>query len=408
MEYPDMMSEYTTAPERYEVDEVQYVISLEPQEIAAGEATALDLHLQSVLEVPLDFTMKIQPQLSKEARKAGAEFRLSEAEPKITLAPAQVGRLVIPIATGVEMPPGSYSIQVEFKAKAQGRGQRIRPSQGKSRLKKGPIDDVVGLGLAAVLGADFKAKSNKKVTLTLQVTEPLIQADEVDLDRQFQSLWKPKDIENQNKAQREVNDRRVYILDELLQEALFVHMLAETQNRYEEVGVPLHLGEAIAAAKMITYTAEYFLRDAQMQDGLLVPIFERAIEQDLTTSEVFPVLRFAGYYHLTRLACAMSFGLVAQALKRQPWSVEERRAVIDLVATQVDIGQPLPPEFLYIPLLLGATQVADKVVMEGEDYRQSLGALREAKASRQQIFEEEEALMEVSEIFDQLMAAALA
>jgi hypothetical protein len=408
MEYPDMMSEYTVAPERYEVDGAQYVINLVPQEVAGGEATTLELYLQSALEVPLDFAIRIQPQLSREAKKAEAEFGLSEAEPKITLTPAQVGRLTIPIATDVKMPPGSYNVQVEFKARAQDRGRRIRPSQGKSRLKKGPIDDVVGLGLVAVLGADYKAKGNKKMTLSLQVADPLIQADKVDLEWQFQSLWKPGDIESQNKAQHEVNDRRVYILDELDREPLFVHLLAETQKRYEEAGLPLHLGEAIAAAKMLTYTAEYFLKDGQVQDGLLVPIFERAVGQDITTSEVLAVIRFAGYYHLTRLACAMSFGLVAQALKRQPWSIEERRAVIDLVATQVDTGRALPPEFLYIPLLLGATQVADKVVMEGEDCRQSLNMLREAKADRQQVFEDEEALMEASEIFDQLMTAALA
>jgi hypothetical protein len=405
MEYPDMISEYIVAPERYEADGVQYVINLEPQEVASGEATSLEIFLQSTLEVPLDLTVQIKPQLTREASKAGATFGLSEEEPKVTLAPAQVGLLAIPIATG-KMPPGSYDIQVELKAK--GRGRRVRSSKGKSSLKKGPIDDLVGLGLVSVMGADYKTRSNKKVKLQLRVTDPLAQAEEVALEWQFLPLWGIKDIESQVKAQREVNDRRVHISDELVQEPLFVHLMAETQKRYDEAGVPLHLGEAIAIAKVLTYTAEHFLKDGEMQNGLLVPIFARAIEQDITTSEPLPLLRFAGYYHLTRLACAMSFGLVAQALKRQPWSVEERRAVIDLIATQVDTGQPLPEEFLYIPLLLGATQVADKVVMESEDYRQSLDMLREAKAGRQHIFEEEETLMEASQIFDQLIAAALA
>jgi hypothetical protein len=365
------------------------------------------LYLQSTMEVPLEFTIQIKPQLTREASKAGAQFGLSAAEPQITLASAQTGSLVIPITTDINMPPGRYGIQVEFKTRALGRGRRVRSPQGRSRFKKDLIDDVVGLGLVAVLGADYKTKANKKALLSLQVTGSLAQADKIDLEWRFQSLWEVKDMKAQEKAQHEVNERRVHILDALGQEPLFVHLLAETQKRYAETGLPLHLGEAVATAKMLIYTAEYFLKDGQMQDGLLVPIFARAIEQDITTSEPLPLFRFAGYYHLTRLACAMGFGLVARALKRQPWSIEERRAVIDLVAGQVDTGQPLPEEFLYIPLLLGATQVADKVVMEGEDYRQSLNVLREAKAGRQHIFAEEEALLEASQIFDQLITAAL-
>lgn len=408
MQYPDMISEYTLAPERYEADGVQYTINLVPPEIAAGEMTTLELYLQSTLEVPVEFSIRVRPLLTKEAAKVGAQLQIKDAELKLTLSAAQVGRLVIPIASSISVPPGSYEIQSEVATRTQNRGRIVRPPKGEGRFKKDLIDDVVGLGLVAVLGADYRTKPGKKVSLSLPVKELLTGAERADMDWKFQSLWEIDDLKYQNKAQHEVNDRRVHILDELSQEALFAHLMAETQVRYQKTGLPLHLGEAIGIAKMLTYTAGYFLKDTQIQDGLLVPIFARAAEQDITTSEVLPVIRFAGYHHLTRLACAAGFGLIARALKRHPWSLEERRAVVELISTQVTTAQYLPEEFLYIPLLMGATQVADKVVLEGEDYRHSLKLLGEAKAARQHVFDEEEDLAEVGKSFDRLIAAASA
>jgi hypothetical protein len=86
--------------------------------------------------------------------------------------------------------------------------------------------------------------------------------------------------------------------------------------------------------------------------------------------------------------------------------VEERRAVISLIGDSVETGQSLPPEFLYIPLLLAAPSISRQVVMEGEDNGHSLRLLQTAKAARDDVFSAPD-LAEVNLIFDRLMNAAL-
>jgi hypothetical protein len=407
IEYPEILNEWTMASERYEVDGVQYVVDLEPKEMAAGAATFLSMYLQNVLNVPVGFSVRPQPQLTRQAKKANAGFSFSKEEPSVTLKPGEVGRLVLPIGSDAALPAGRYKIQVEFRGKPEGRGQRVRSQRGKSRLRRGLIDDVVGLGLVPVLGSDFKCRGDRRISFNLNVTGPLAAPEKPDLPPTFESLWTQDDLGHQGKAQQEVNERRAYIITELASEPIFVNLLAETWVRFREAGLDLHLGEALGVARILTYTAEYFLKDSVMQDGLLVPIFERAIREKAATGEILPLLRSHGYYHLTRLACAISFGLVAEGLKKQPWSVEERRAVTDLVAIHLDTGQVLPPEFMYVPLLLGSIQVARRTVMEGEDSRESLRMLQEAKTERAQIFKEDEELQQVGQVFDQLMAVAL-
>jgi hypothetical protein len=148
------------------------------------------------------------------------------------------------------------------------------------------------------------------------------------------------------------------------------------------------------------------LANGDLQDGLLVPIWELANDYDLPTGDPLWVLRNVGFRHLLRLSVALSFGLVHQALGKHPWSLEERRAVISLVSDSVEAAQPLPPEFLYIPLLMAAAYISRQITLDGEDSVHSLGLLQKAKAARADVFADPD-LAEAGQIFDRLLNAAL-
>jgi hypothetical protein len=59
IEYPDILGEVTSARQRYEAEAVQYLGSLSHEAVAPGEATALVLFLQSVVDVPMDVTLRL-------------------------------------------------------------------------------------------------------------------------------------------------------------------------------------------------------------------------------------------------------------------------------------------------------------------------------------------------------------
>ena len=408
IDYPDIISEYVDASERYETDGVQIFPYLEPTEIPVGGITNLVLFLQSAVDVPVELTLK--PDLPQTGRFRGSPM-LAVAEPELSVAlePAQVGILFVPMTTTPQAKEGQHQmhLNVSVSAEAQEPPTRIRPPETAGRFRSELIDDVVGLDLARILGVGYKAAPTDKISLPLTVRGKVEATEQgSNLETRFQAVWSREDVNRQAETLQEVSQRRANIADELQIEPLFVGLLVEGQKRFADAGLPLRVGEAVALGKILTYTVQHFLANSDMQDGLLAPMWELANEYDLPTGDPLWVMRNVGFHHLLRLSVALSFGIVRQALGNHPWNVEERRAVISLVADSVEARQTLQSEFLYIPLLMAAVPISRQVVMDGEDSEHSLRLLKKAKAARADVFADPD-LAEANLIFDRLMNAAL-
>ena len=402
IEYPDIISEYVVATERYESDGVQIFPYVEPAEIPIGGTATLVLLLQSTIDAPLDIAIELEmPQTS---RFRGAPIlEVGQAPLRAKLAPAQVGTLFVPVKTTAQAKEGQYEIVLNVATKAQSQGSRVRPQSSQGRFRSPLLDDVVGLDLARVVGVRFAAKATRKIGVPVLVRgEAEVPVEAPDMSSRFEPLWGVENAKVQGEALREIGDRRAVISDQLQTEPLFVGLFAEAQRRFAEAGVPLRVGEAIALGKILTYTTRYFLANADLQDGLLVPIWELALQYELPTGDPLWVLPNVGFRHVLRLSVALSFGLVKQALGRMPWSLEERRGVISLVADTVDAAQPLPVEFLYIPLLIAAAYINRQIVLENEDAVHSLKLLKKAKAARADVFADPD-LAEAGQMFDQIV-----
>jgi hypothetical protein len=406
IDYPDIISEYLVATERYESDGVQIVPYLEPTEIKVGGIADLILFLQSSLDVPVELTLR--PELPQTGRFRGAPMlAVGEPELKVALEPAQVGVLSVPFTTTPQTKEGQHQVQLNVSGDAAEHPTRLRPVETAGRFRSDLIDDVVGLNLVRVVSVPYKVTPTNKISLPLTVRGRIEATDEApNLETTFQSLWIQEEMDRQNAALQEVSQRRAVIVDELQTEPLFIALFVEGQKRFADAGVPLRIGEAVALAKILTYTVRHFSANSDLQDGLLVPMWELANEYDLPTGDPLWVVRNVGFRHLLRMSVALGFGLIRKALGNHPWTLDERRAVISLVADTVETGQQLPPEFLYIPLLMAATHISRQITFDGEDYQQSLRLLQKAKGARADVFGDPD-LAEANLIFDRLMNATL-
>ena len=404
--YPDIISEYLVATERYECDGVQIVPYLEPAQVAVGGVAHLVLFLQSALDVPIELSLK--PELPQTSRFRGTPMlAVGAPEVKINLEPAQAGALFVPVTTTPHAKEGQHAISLNVSAKAQGQPSRVRPQQAAGRFQSDLIEDVVGLDLARVVGVKYKATSTRKISLPVTIRGQAETSDEApNLSTRFEALWAVEAADRQGQALQEINQRRAVIIEQLEIEPLFVGFFVEAQKRFAEAILPLRIGEAIALGKILTYTVRHFLVSTDLQDGLLVPIWELANQYDLPTGDPLWVLRNVGFQHVLRLSVALSFGLIRRALGRHPWNLEERRAVTSLVADTVEGRQPLSPEFLYIPLLIAAAYISRQITLEGEDSKHSLKLLQKAKAARADTFTDPD-LAEANLLFDRLTNAAL-
>ncbi|MFB0535992.1 MAG: hypothetical protein ACETWR_13540 [Anaerolineae bacterium] len=403
IEYPDILGEVTSARQRYEAGAVQYVGSFSREAVASGEATELVLLLQSAVDVPMDVTLKLSvPVRTGGLRSRPSQLKIGETETTVPIKPAEVGELRIPIQTSAETPSATYEIKLEITGTPKASANRIRAQQSKGRLGETILRDTVGLSLASTIGVGFAARPGNKLSFKFTVTGEEGSAQEIDLAPTLTSLWTLEDWDLQYRAGREVNERRAHIVPYLVPEAIYVPLLDEGRKRFADAEIVLRVGEAISLAKILTHTVSYFMRNADLQDGLLIPIYMQAYLHDLPTDNATWLVIEVGYSRIVRLAIALSFALVESALKRQPWLLNEQRAVADLVVGNLESGHSLPVEFLYLPLLMGGALVTREVVMEGEDPQQSLQMLAQAKKERAQDFTGEAA--ETSELFDSLLA----
>lgn len=392
--YPDIIGEYIVTPERYETDGVQYVGYFEPATIAPGQVANLYLFVQNTMDVPLEVALALtMPRVGGGLFSSGKEvLRVEDPVVQFQMTEVEAGLLTLPVTTLSAVQPGEHALTLEFKTTSKNRGNRVRPAQSQSKLgSKSLIDNPVGLNLVGSLGATFTETSVKKATFPLKVVgKPQSSERAPKLKHTYQTLWTHDAIGMFNQAIHELNLRQVKLHQELSLEALYATLYAESVSRFADAGLPLRIGEAITLAKILTYSSQYFLGSPERRNGLLAPMWERALEANADTTDALQVVRTAGYYHLLKISIAISFNLIAQAVGRHLWPITERQAVTTHIADSIETGQTLDPDFLYLPLLLAGTYISSKVTLEGENPGHSLALMKKAYESRADLFLDDE------------------
>jgi hypothetical protein len=376
-EYPDILGDLVQARERAEVNGVHYVASLQPPVAAPGEAANLRLWLQSCWDMPLvtSITLNLPPAPSPAPS-------VLQARTDVPLEAAEVGEVTIPIATAAGLLPGVYPVPLKIGVQFETRGLYVRSQKTQGQLDDPLLTFTTGMALSASMGLGYTARTQPEQVLSLRVDGPAQPGQPPDLTPTYLSHWTVADLPIQGKARQLVNDQRIYLLPKLTRQALYLGFLDESQARCKDADLPLHIGEAIFLAKILTFAVEHFLGRPDWQDAILVPAFSLAYRYDLPTNDPLFLIVRADYARIARLAISLSFGLLRQSLQREVWSLEEEVAVAELVADRVERGGALPAEFLYLPLILGGLLVAGTVQMPGEKLSQSTSLLQGAYAQR--------------------------
>jgi hypothetical protein len=405
---PDIIGEYVDTPKRFETGGIQYAGYFEPAKIAPEQVTHLFLFLQNAFNRPATVNIKIGvPQTGGLFRRGRPILRVQDSIIQLKLAAAEASLLTLPVTTGEQAEKGRHPLTLEFKVLAAGHSQRVRPTKSQSNLDKSLIDSPVGLNLVSTLGADFSVKQVKNASFELEVAgNPAPPERAPKLKYAYQTIWVQDNLEIFNRAIHEINLREVKLKSELTLEALYVTLYSESTARFADVGLPLRVGEAILLAKILTYSCQYFLANSTRRNGLLVPIWERALEAEIDTTDMLQIIRTVGYYHVLKLAIALSFGIIAKAIGQQIWPLVERQVVTNYIADSIADGQELDEDFLYLPLLMAGTQICDKLRLDGEDVRQSLALMKKAYEARTNLFSDQE-LARANKIYQNILNKSL-
>lgn len=397
-EYPDILGDLSEARQRFEINGVHYLADLDPPGIAPGQTTAVRVWLQSCWDVPVQVALQIRLPGSAQSGLGVLQERTD-----VPLEPAEVGEVRIPIRSAAHLTPGVHPLRLLLSTTFETRGRYVRSQKTENRLGDTLLSFTAGLGLATSVGLGYVARTRPEQKLNLQVDGPPQLEPNPDLTPTFLSHWTVQELWIPGKARQQVNDQRLYLLPKIKRQPLFVTLLDESKLRYEQAGLPLQIGEALHLAKILTYTAEYFLARPERQDALLIPAYSLALRYNLPTDDPLHLVARADYARLTRLASSLAFGLVRHRWKKEPWTREEQIAVTDFVADCVESGRTLPAEFLYLPLILGGLMVSADVQMPGEKPAESLALLAKARELRRADLAENP---ELNALLDSLLQAA--
>jgi hypothetical protein len=85
---------------------------------------------------------------------------------------------------------------------------------------------------------------------------------------------------------------------------------------------------------------------------------------------------------------------------------EERQAVIHHIADNIEIGETTDEDFLYLPLVMGGTLIANKLILHGEDLNHTLILLQKAFQSRPNLFADEE-MNQAKKIYNHILQKIL-
>ena len=380
-EYPDVLGDLVEARERFDVNGVHYLMALHPSTIAPGETTHLRVWLQSCWNVPVQVGISVR--LPDQPDLPSPTFTIIQEQTDVPLEPAEVGEVAIPIACTAETEPAEFAVTVELAVKFETRGQYIRSKEHAGHLGKTLLRFTSGMSLASAVGIGYVARTQPQGTLTLCVEGPPQPGPSPEMIPTYVSHWMVAELTLLGRARQHVNDRRLYLLPQVTRHAVYLAFLEESQARLTDAALPLHIGETIFLAKILTYAVEYFMQRPDGQDVILVPAYTLAFRHNLHPDDPVLLIVRADYARIARLAASLSFGMLHQQIGRDIWTLEEQLAVTDLVADRVERGGALPAEFLYLPLLLGGLMIASKVQMPGEDPSQSLDLFAKARQQRE-------------------------
>ena len=376
-EYPDVLGDLVEARERLEVKGVHYLMELAPPAIAPGETAHLRVWLQSCWNVPVQVCISVHL-----PEQESPTFSIIQKVTKVPLETAEAGEVTIPIACTADTKPGEFTVTVHLGVEFETRGQYIRSKEHAGHLDDTLLRFSTGMSLAAAVGIGYVARTLPESMLTLRVKGPPQPGPSPELIPTYLSHWTVPELSLLGKARQHVNDRRLYLLPQVARRAVYMALLEESKERLKDSALPLHIGETIFLAKILTYTVEYFMKRPDLQDVILVPAYMLAFRHNLHTDDPVALIVRADYARIARLAASLSFGMLHQQLGRDTWTLEEQLAVTDLVADRLERGGTLPAEFLYLPLLLGGLMVASKIQMPGEEPAQSLDLFSRAREQR--------------------------
>lgn len=259
--YPDVLG-HVTGGARQNVNIAQVALATRPRVVRAGRAFEVILLVQNAGDSALDLKLTLHLP-AHDAKRQRDRFMTKTARLIVNVKPAEVGYVVLPVATLADTAIGEgYKIAVDVDVQTLGKANRIRATDGGGKLDLTTITPTAREHIEALMGLSFSTAKTATIGRTTLETTFSVMSGSISKMTDFQPGWVSV------ATLRDFNDARLLLhrygdliklktLPQLKRDQVFAPLAAHTLEVFRAADYRLGESEANAIAKVMTLLLEY-------------------------------------------------------------------------------------------------------------------------------------------------------
>lgn len=394
LNYPDLLGSVTGGA-RLNVGAAQVALAMRPTPVRAGQTFELVLIAQSVVDVDVDLTVQVHlPDV--DARRQRGRLTAKTTRLVVGMKPGEAGYVMIPVTPLPDIHPShNYRISVDVEAKATAKGGRVRDPEGGGAVEPRFLPAATLEKMASLRPLKFVTGKRNTLEVMFEIVPPKLNQGVEDTKAGWVSLLKIGDYKDPRLALRKYTDViSVQLLPRLKRNEMYAPLIAATAERFANAGYPLRESEGKLIARLMALILEYadskdsahgyvaagrfsikplITKDPMTAETeVKLPRWFEGMIQQISIDEraaAFParVIPKVLYPELLYDAILYGFELVATATGEDFGTAQEKHEYAEQNIGFLAQKGKLDFSRVYLPLIMGAILINDKMLMDKED-----------------------------------------
>ncbi|MBN1200766.1 MAG: hypothetical protein JXJ20_02810 [Anaerolineae bacterium] len=382
--YPDILG--VLSDERLTVDDVlQCALGIFPAATAIGKPVEMLLLVQNLIDQPLPLRLAI---LTPTRDAQGNLLNIFTPKPRLEMALAggDCGLLHLPITPQLPTPTGkNYPVRVRIEVEKPERFVRVRPADSGHRPS---LLSISPFRIAALREIHFRAQvhNERQLGVLFDVLPGRFPPLKNEPMPRYEALWTVReDLQKERARAKEKAGEALNFVNRLTRKQVYPLLINRVKDAYGDGGLPLHPGEAIFLAKILTYV---------MQEGLDMEAgFSLAASQwfqhlcwlmahDPNVVQNLEQLIKLVFTSVLHDAVLLGFSMVHHNAGIDFGDEHEQADHARKLTAALEGRMPVLMEYVYVPLVLAGVILNARMTMPDENPWRSLDAIQEARDGR--------------------------
>jgi hypothetical protein len=370
--HPDVLGAITRGP-RINMDVLECVMGIYPRMAYINQPIEVVVVLQSMIDQ--DINLKAAIRMPTTDRKGNVVI-IETAKPQVSvsLTPGEVGVLRMPIIARPPTQPGKdFPVRVAIRFR-NSPGNIVRPPGGGAPPS---VLSVSPFKLQVLQEIEFVAHkwndSHEIVTVNFDLAPKSMPGNPELPQARYETLWTQEGMKEEIRLARSHYEEAVQMAKPAATGALYLSFMDAVEERFARRGIPLHPGETMAIAKMMSYTVEdapqrepdVVLEDTRWFRSLCQVLAHNPALLELERNEILGQHVFEGVLYE---AVLLAFNVVASRVKEDLGNPAERLNYANRFMKWFSGAGDPDLTYVYLPLVLGGV-VIGRIVRSG--YREN-------------------------------------